>query len=310
MINSHAMMLGGRTPETPEMPTWLTSSTIACVRFSRVVNITGVSGSFLPGEAIEVRRSGIFVEAGTLTQSLSASKLAVSLAAAPVAGDVVSGLSSGASATISTTAIEVVDIGPSKRAVTNGGLTSTTDKWGDAVRGLGDTSAEAYASLPESSDFLGGTVAMVDLWLNVANPSTSGTFFKLGSLAAANTFFLIRVYTGPVIQAAIRPSSTGAVYTATTPVVTTGQKHICVALPLAAGGAMRVSVNGDWKSSVTIPVAPSWGASPGCLVGRYTLESTGGSLAMAMTDVRISRQHLVPPGIDFIPPAGPCRYAA
>ena len=73
---------------------------------------------------------------------------------------------------------------------------------------------------------------------------------------------------------------------------------------------MRVAVNGDWKASIAIPVAPSWGASPACLVGRYTLEHTFYSGAMVMTDVRISRQHLVPPGIDFTPPAGPCRYAA
>ena len=116
-------LLGG--PQRIGLDGIIDSRVLCCMRFSDTRVLTGVSGTFLNGETITVRRSGEVVATATIDAVLSSTKLALHGISATInTGDAISGNTSGATATASTGAIELVDVGPGKYTITNSGMTA------------------------------------------------------------------------------------------------------------------------------------------------------------------------------------------
>lgn len=116
-------LLGG--PQRIGLDGIIDSRVLCCMRFSDTRMLTGVSGTFLNGETITVRRSGEVVATATIDAVLSSTKLALHGISATInTGDAISGNTSGATATASTGAIELVDVGPNKYTITNSGMTA------------------------------------------------------------------------------------------------------------------------------------------------------------------------------------------
>lgn len=122
-MNALPMLLGG--PQRIGLDGIIDSRVLCCIRFVDTRVLTGVSGTFLNGETITVRRSGEVVATATIDAVLSSTKLALHGISATInTGDAISGNTSGATATASTGAVELVDVGPGKYTITNSGMTA------------------------------------------------------------------------------------------------------------------------------------------------------------------------------------------
>ena len=123
------------------------SRVLCCMRFSDTRVLTGVSGTFLNGETITVRRSGEVVATATIDAVLSSTKLALHGISATInTGDAISGNTSGATGTASTGATELVDVGPGKYTITNSGMTAGAVGTGPFAgdRSIVDSTLAAY----------------------------------------------------------------------------------------------------------------------------------------------------------------------
>ena len=116
-------LLGG--PQRIGLDGIIDSRVLCCMRFSDTRVLTGVSGTFLNGETITVRRSGVVVATAVVDCVLSSAKLALhGITASINSGDAITGNTSGATGTASTGATELVDVGPGKYTITNSGMTA------------------------------------------------------------------------------------------------------------------------------------------------------------------------------------------
>lgn len=145
-MNALSMLLGG--PQRIGLDGIIDSRVLCCMRFSDTRVLTGVSGTFLNGETITVRRSGEVVATATIDAVLSSTKLALHGISATInTGDAISGNTSAATATAFTGAVELVDVGPGKYAVTNSGMTAGAVGTGPFVgdRAINDPTLADYA---------------------------------------------------------------------------------------------------------------------------------------------------------------------
>lgn len=146
--------------------------------------LTGVSGTFLNGETITVRRSGEVVATATIDAVLSSTKLALHGISATInTGDAISGNTSGATGTASTGATELVDVGPGKYTITNSGMTAGAVGTGQFAgdRSIFDPNEASNANVANAA-FAAAKAMLIRVKL-AENPGTSEVIAKISGSA-------------------------------------------------------------------------------------------------------------------------------
>lgn len=289
-MNALPMLLGG--PQRIGLDGIIDSRVLCCIRFVDTRTIAAVSGTFLNGETITIRRAGLVVATAVVDCVLSATKLALhGITASSNSGDAITGDTSGATATASTGAVELVDVGPNKYTITNSGLTAGDVGTGPFVgdRSALDPSNAAYAYVTNAA-FLNAKAMFARIKTSAL---VAGINVKISCAADAHRqclWFSANV-TGSKLQmtcASYPTANTTPNYTVWGPKLTpTGQWND---LYVDFTNGIRLAINGIFAGSQVFSF-PLTG-TPTLMLGRFAFSSGTYGGAHPLHDVMLFNQNV------------------